>query len=350
MAETLGRPLAYLSLGLAAWVGGRVYWSQPSDALPPAAAAAVFDRATEPQRIAGKSHSRTMIIPRTSKRPAPHLTKLHRQTTGFTPALDPWQDGGRPSGLPFPVMVADGGKPLSTGRDTPPTNALAPVGKAGTHPIKRRWGGEVYAYSFWRVSTGAGPALAPGAQYGGSQSGLIGTVDPFGSPDRGLALLLRGSSTPDGSEREAALGMRWKPDSGWPLTLSAERRFRADGPDRFAAYLAGGFDGVPLVGKLTLNGYGQAGYATGRGGGGFFDAQTRADYPLAMIVGVPLSIGAGSWAGGQKGAARLDVGPTIGATVATEPVVLLVRLDWRLRVAGNAMPKDGLAVTVSTGF
>jgi hypothetical protein len=350
MAETLGRPLAYLSLGLAAWVSGRIYWSLPGDAFQPITPAPVLESATAPIRKAAQSDGTTAASPPTPKRRLPHIAQLRRKASGFTPASDPWQDRGRPSGLPFPVQVADGGKPLSTGRDTPPTNALAPVGKAGTHPTKRRWGGEVYAYSFWRVSTGGGPVLAPGAQYGGSQSGLIGIIDPFGSPDRGLALLLRGSGTPDGSEREVGLGLRWKPKAGWPLMLSAEHRFRDGGPDRFAAYLAGGFDDMPLLGKLKLNGYGQAGYATGRGGGGFFDAQARADYPLAAVGGVPLSVGAGSWAGGQKGAARLDVGPTIAAKVATEPAVLLVRLDWRLRVAGDAMPKDGLALTVSTGF
>jgi hypothetical protein len=349
MAETLGRPLAYLSLGLAAWVGGRVYWIQSGDPSAPTAAV-VFERAAQSLRVAAKTDRSTVALPSTPQRGPALKTRQLSKSYGFTPALVPRQDGGRPSGLPFPVQVADGGKPLSTDADTPPTDALAPAGKAGTHKMKRRWGGEVYAYSFWRVSTDDGPALAAGAQYGDSQSGLIGTIDPFGSPDRGLALLLRGSGTPNGDEREIALGLRWKPDTNWPLMLSAERRFRGSAPDRFAAYLAGGVDSSPLTGKLTLNGYGQAGYATGPGGGGFFDAHARAMHPLAEVGGIPLSVGAGSWAGGQKGVARLEVGPTISAKVDAGLTMLLIQLDWRLRAAGHAAPRDGLALTVSTGL
>jgi hypothetical protein len=214
----------------------------------------------------------------------------------------------------------------------------------------RRWGADIYAYSFWRFATGNGQALAPGAQYGGSQSGVIGTVDPFGEPDKGLAFLARGAITPDGDERELALGLRWKPDANWPFLLSAERRFRADAPDRFAAYVAGGVDALALTRKWQLDAYGQAGYATGRGGGGFFDGQARVTRPIAKVAGVPLSIGAGSWAGGQRGTRRLDAGPTAVARINTGPAVVVIQLDWRLRAAGNAEPKDGVAMTVSTGF
>ena len=72
--------------------------------------------------------------------------------------------------------------------------------------------------------------------------------------------------------------------------------------------------------------------------------------PLAEIGGAPLTVGAGSWAGGQRGAQRVDLGPTIAARVDTGPAALLIQLDWRLRAAGSAQPKDGVTLTVSTGF
>jgi hypothetical protein len=192
--------------------------------------------------------------------------------------------------------------------------------------------------------------LAPAAQYGGSQSGMIATVDLFHAPDRGLTFLARGSVTPDGDESELALGLRWKPDADWPVTLSAERRLRADAPDQFAAYMSGGMDALSLMGKWNLDAYGQVGYASGRGGGKFFDAQARIAHPLTELAGIPLSLGVGSWAGGQRGAKRIDIGPTAIARLAPGPAVVLVQLDWRLRAAGNAAPKDTIALTVSTGF
>ena len=361
MADLRGRPFAYVALTLSVWVGARVIISVGGDSLvaplPKATTAltAAPREATAFARSGAVSNDSQKFMglrPDRGHRPHPIPTNF-----GLTPAQDPWQNGGRPSGLSLLALVAGSDEPQSAGRDTPPSIALALKGEAGPperRPRARRgWGGEVYAYSFWRLSTGSGTALAPGAQYGGSQSGIIGTIDPFGAPERGLSLLARGSVTPDGNEREFALGFRWRPGKDWPLTLSAERRFRTDAPDRFAAYLAGGVDSLPIAGLWTLNAFGQAGYATGQGGGGFFDAQARAMHPLATIGRVPVSIGTGSWAGGQKDAMRFDVGPTIAAKVEAGSTSLLIQLDWRLRAAGNAgnaEPKGGLALTVSTGF
>jgi hypothetical protein len=352
MSDLRGRPLYYVALTLVAWVGGRLAWeSDWQFHLPPAEK--IADRAaTLPAPSLQKESVYTTAHKRTQG--AITLPRLPTQrSTSFRPppAMDPWQDGGWPSGLPSSALVAGGGEPMSPGRDTPPTNARAPAGKAGPPEFnRRRWGGDVYAYSFWRMGSGNGSALAPGAQYGGSQSGVIATLDPFGEPDRGLALLLRGSATPDWQEREVALGLRWRPDSGWPLSLAAERRFNMNGPDRFATYLAGGFDNLRLKGKLKASAFGQAGYVTGRGGGGFFDAQARVMHPLIKVAGVPVGIGAGSWAGGQKGAFRLDGGPTLEAQVETSLAKFRLQIDWRQKLAGNALPESGVALTVSTGF
>lgn len=58
----------------------------------------------------------------------------------------------------------------------------------------------------------------------------------------------------------------------------------------------------------------------------------------------------GLWAGGQKGAARLDFGPTIGTDVKVGETMIRVDADWRLRVAGDARPALGPALTLSTSF
>lgn len=207
----------------------------------------------------------------------------------------------------------------------------------------------IYGYNFWRQgSTGA--ALAPNAQYGGSQYGAIATWDPLGSAGKGPALLVRAAGTPDGLQKEVAVGARWRPDRKWPVSLSVERRFRFYGADGFAAYVAGGVDRVPLVGKLALDAYGQAGYSLGGTSSPFVDAQARVQHPLAKPLGIPIRIGAGAWVGGQKGAFRGDIGPTLSAQIDNRFADFTLQLDWRKRVVGNAAPVDGLALTVSTDF
>jgi hypothetical protein len=358
MADIRGRPFAFVALTLSAWIGARIMLSVNADGLvgPLTVSATPLMQSGQGVNTAvpdiGTAHATPLPLPT-------HFGQRYQPLSfstnfGLTSAQDPWQNGGRPSGSHSPALVAGGYEPQSTGRDTPPSNTLALTGEAGPPEVTlrthRRWGGEGYAYSFWRFSTGDSSALAPGAQYGGSQSGIVTTIDPFGHSDRGVSVLIRGAATPNLNEREVALGLRWRPDKDWPLTLSAERRFRADAPDRFAAYVAGGIDNRPIAGLWTLNAFGQAGYATGREGGGFFDAQSRVMHPVIKIGDVPISMGVGSWAGGQKGALRADAGPTIAATVDAGPTSLLIQLDWRLRAAGNAAPQNGLALTVSSSF
>ena len=359
MAEMRGRPFVYVALTLSIWVGLRVIISLDDNG-----SAATLPLPTIIQHPVTRD-APSIIVPVTTSVPTfPKLrgkrpSRLPRippvfNNFGLPPAQDPWQDGGRPPGLSLLALVASRDEPQSSGRDTPPSKALALTGEAGPPEreakAQRGLGVEVYIYSFWRFSTVSEPALGPSAQYGGSQSGIIGTIDPFGTPDRGLSLLARGSGTPAGEEREVALGFRWRPANDWPLTFSAERRFRVGAPDGYAAYLAGGFDTQPIAGRLSLDGFGQVGYVTGQTGGGFFDVQARAMHPLIKISGVPLSSGAGAWAGGQKGALRADVGPSLAAKVDTGLTPLLIQLDWRLRVAGNAETKNGFTLTVSTGF
>ena len=359
MADLRGRPFAYVALTLSVWVGARVIMSMDGASAKPASTFPLPKTVLPAIPRDGSAMivpvaARDSHVPPSRRRDRQYRPQQKSTHSGLTPAQDPWQDGGRPPGLSLLALVAGSDGPQSAGRDTPPSTALALMGEAGPpeqRPQQRQsWGGDVYAYSFWRFSTGASSALAPAAQYGGSQSGIIGTIDPFGAPDQGLSLLARGSMTPDGDESDVALGLRWRPGRAWPLTFSAERRFRVNAPDRFAAYLSGGVDALAITGRWTLDAFGQAGYATGKSGGGFFDAQARAVQPVITVSGVPLSAGAGAWAGGQKGVRRLDIGPTLSAKVDTGPTALLIQLDWRLRAGGNAEPKNSLALTVSTGF
>ncbi len=356
MPDVKGRPYAFLAIMLVLWASGRTLWSS-TGALPEKLSIPAMAKPQAPRLPTRAVAHPVMALPAPEKARALSLPAKRQQRAiiafdqhSLLPALVPWQDGGWPPGLPVPLRVAGDGKPLSPGRDTPPTIALAPLGEA--EPLnglrQKRW--QLYAYSFWRLGADRRQELAPAAQYGGSQIGGIFTFDPFGAAGKGMALMTRGAMTPNGKAREAAFGLRWQPQRGWPVQLTAEYRLRAHTPDNAALYIAGGIDQADLGGGWALNAFGQSGYATGPNGGVFYDAQLRATHALLPGSRRPLRAGGGLWAGGQENIGRVDIGPTFTAPVKLGEVPVLLQLDWRIRIHGNAAPKQGLAVTLSTGL
>ena len=166
-----------------------------------------------------------------------------------------------------------------------------------------------------------------------------------------LALLVRAAVAHDNlDEREVALGVRWRPIKKFPVSVTAERRFRHDRKDAFAIYAAGGVSDVQLPLKFRAESFAQAGVVSGKDAGPFFDAFVRSDRKVVSAQAVQIHAGAGAWAGGQRGAARLDIGPSLRTDILVGGAKLRLNLDWRFRVAGNATPGNGPALTLSTGF
>ena len=96
--------------------------------------------------------------------------------------------------------------------------------------------------------------------------------------------------------------------------------------------------------------YVQAGYVTGDFSSAFVDGQARITRPVAGADDFRLEAGAGAWGGAQEDAARLDVGPTAALTFRIGPARGRVSADYRFRVAGDAEPASGPALTVTAGF
>lgn len=216
--------------------------------------------------------------------------------------------------------------------------------------LGRKLAANFYAFSFWRFQA-PGQGLAAGGQYGGSQSGLIATVGFARDAQPRLALLLRTAVAHDNlRDREFAIGARWQPKADWPISLSAERRFRNVGTDSFALYVAGGRSDIRLPARFTVETYAQAGVVSDKNAEYFFDAQARAD--RRILPQAPLSIyaGAGVWTGGQRGIMRLDIGPSLRTELPLGPSRIRISADWRFRITGNAKPGNGPALTLSTGF
>lgn len=196
------------------------------------------------------------------------------------------------------------------------------------------------------------PQLANGARpasYGGTQAGAV-VRRALGGSAAAPDLILRGTYAPDRPRQaELALGANARPIPGVPVRLQAEvRATRTDRrTDMRPAVLAfTEIDRIELPLRLDAEGYAQVGWVGGSYSTAFADGQARLTRPIATMGGLRVRAGAGAWGGAQKFAERLDVGPTID--VVLDPV--RVTVDYRARVAGNASPGNGLAVTLSTGF
>jgi hypothetical protein len=236
--------------------------------------------------------------------------------------------------------------------------APAAEDRAGTSPPGRapvrRWSGDGWVLlrregNVASLATGAG-------SYGGSQFGAVVRYALQPGSARAPQLYLRGTGAigraPD---RGVAAGFAMRPAPRIPATLMIEARvdqtYGGGVIVRPAVAVVGGFGPRPGLQGLELEGYGQAGWVGGRESTAFFDLQAVADRRLVKpFAGADLRLGAGVWAGGQRGAARVDAGPrlTLRTTVAGAPSRLA--LDWRFRVAGQAEPGSGPALTLATGF
>lgn len=213
-------------------------------------------------------------------------------------------------------------------------------------PLTARAGLDRLQLSAWALLRGRpGPAsLAAGGTLGGSQAGarLTYHVSPL------LAASLR-SSSPVGGGRggEIAAGVRVTPFRSIPVSLTAERRqaigSTGGGRSAFAVFIEGGVYQQPMPWGFELDAYAQAGVVGIRRRDLFVDGGYTFTRPLFGRY----SAGFGMWGGVQPGLYRVDIGPRVSMRVRNN---MRVHLDWRQRVAGNAEPGSGPAVTLAADF
>jgi hypothetical protein len=233
---------------------------------------------------------------------------------------------------------------------TDPANANAAAWAAQQRLLQRRWSGS--AYVFARAS---GPAdFATATLLGGGQSGALIAFTPDPLSNHPVALTLRGAVAQDGfgidtGTAQGAIGLRYTLLPG--VTLAGEWLV-ASGSGAASGWtlrLAGGAEGS--VGRIDWSAYGEAGTVERDP---FAAAHVYAGARLPLRSNrLRLSAGAGVWAGVQDSggtADRIDIGPSarLRATGGRVPVTLAI--DYRVRVAGNAAPGSGVALTLSAGF
>lgn len=191
-------------------------------------------------------------------------------------------------------------------------------------------------------------SLAPGGTLGGSQVGARLTYK-F-TPK--IAASLRFSSSAGGvRDAEAAASFRWQPFASVPVTLNLERREalgRWGGRSAFAAYLEGGLYQKPIALGFDLDAYAQAGLVGVNSRDWFADGSAALTRPIWR----GLSGGVGLWAGGQRNGPdgalyRVDGGPRLSLAVRRN---LRVHADYRQRIAGDALPRSGPALTIAGDF
>jgi hypothetical protein len=197
-------------------------------------------------------------------------------------------------------------------------------------------------------------ASLPSGAYGSSQAGMV--LRYRLAPDSPLrpTLFLRASSglyRPRGEE--LAVGLALRPLPKLPVAVMGEARVtRTSSGDvvRPAVALVSEFPPVSLPLGLRGESYVQGGWVGGKDRTPFIDGQARIDKPVAKSGSAELRLGAGAWGGAQRGANRLDVGPTATLDLPVGPINTRLSADYRFRVAGDAAPGSGAAVTFSAGF
>ncbi len=352
MAESRGRPLVALSVVIVVWIAGRAAQLQMESSLPVLEVTPLttsVERDMPVDAALAQAFSAELTSP-----PAVHRVQPQARST---PVLMRVKNAREAPEFDYPEPMnwfALAPQQMSQTRlsrsrdDEQPIVMSAPnFIPSPEHSSRKRLA--FYGYSFWRNSQSAA-GIAPAGQYGGSQSGLIATYI-LGEDETAPALLGRVSVSPSpNTDREVALGIRWQPMAKLPVALSAERRFRSNGTDTFALYVAGGENGVQLPLGFELGGYAQAGILTDKKRTSFFDANMRIKRTVIKAGRIRFLAGGGAWSGGQTGAARLDIGPSLSAELPVGDTQYRIEADWRFRVAGQATPVNGPTLTVTTSF
>lgn len=344
-----GRPVRFVAMTLGGWTIFRVMAVMPFG-LPPAvkilraagtAAVAPLARATGADPAQG-------LPPPLAKRPqsdAPQRLSPRRLTVIATDQIAPpieapatlltnTQQAFAPENRSFLAGFDPGaGLPLAT---PPPSDHSS------------RWSG-----ALWLLVRGedrlSGRAIGP--RPGASQAGV--RLDYGLAPDSPLrpAVYARLSSAIRGqAATEVAAGVAIRPRLPLPLILAVERRagLSDGGRNAFALLAAGGVPSTDIGQGFRLDAYAQAGMVGLRSHDGFADGRVTIERPLALLPAIAL--GGALWGSTQPGVSRLDIGPQASVRLRVARQRMRLGVEWRQRIAGNATPASGPALTLGADF
>lgn len=327
-------PLRFLLTVMALWVGVRAAILLPGG--PGERPARTAAAATGAARASYPGITAPAAVPQPGQTIRIAEPQLAFSVARQPPTVDP------PGALPASAFQLA----AATRRWTMPKIIRTPSGRLPmlAAPLAPRGPGH-WSLSAWVLvrDDGGSVALAPGGTLGGSQAGArIAYGIGGGVSLSGRAYLpLRQTSG-----AELAPGIDWQPMRSLPLHLLAERRQRVgrNGRSTFALTLYGGAVHA-LTPRVRLDVYGQAGVVGLQRRDLFADGALR----VARRIG-PVELGAGAWGAAQPGAQRLDAGPSLSWRLPLRAANLRLQADWRFRLAGEAAPRSGPALTLAADF
>lgn len=369
--------LRFLAIAVIGWVGLR---AATLGMLPNAEA---FTLGTEPQRKTASARTELPAIVPTEFAPIPPISPMQVARPGYGPFAVPGPNGSLipiyyypvgarpqahyyPASLPMPRQTA-----LTPIAPMPAPQFYSPIPQLDEWPLSRIASSSMPArrssttapqqsiaqtfaqdridrmqLTAWALLRGEpGPvSLASSGTLGGSQAGARFAYN-F---SRQVALSIRGSAPVGGTRGgELAAGFRLTPLRSLPLSMTVERRQAIGdgwgGRSGFALFVEGGVYDRPMPWQFSLDGYVQAGVV------GVHDRDLFADggFTLSRPLFGRLSAGLGMWGGVQPGIYRVDAGPRLSLKVRNN---MRIHVDWRQRLAGNAEPGSGPALTLAGDF
>jgi hypothetical protein len=374
-----GEPLLVLMLIVGGWFAMRVMlWQSPFELPRPAE---ILRAVARPASLVGKAHP-AVGAPASGKL-APSAVPGPTDAPVAEPLPAPWLTADTPD-VPAPTaietpparqivgqqlllaaafahlelppeiaayFISSGGAPSAPALAD---NSPRPLVPATTRPAgsAARWTGD--AWLLLRDGS-SGPIAAGEPSYGRSQAGAVlrYRLAPS-SGHRPMAYVRTTRALSGPRESEVAAGLSARPLAGVPLRVAGEVRVSDEPAGREVRPAAFAVTELPPA-KLPLGlrgeAYAQAGYVGGHYATAFVDGQARFDGRVARLGRTgEVRAGGGVWGGAQKHAGRLDVGPSAAVSFRVGEAQSRVALDYRVRVAGDAAPKSGPALTISAGF
>lgn len=324
MTPGRGRPVRFLAIVTVGWVGMRVVL------LLPDAVEVVTQAAAE------------LGVPRVVAAPAVDNPSLR---TTFPQAYPPNHPRPRKSGaVSAPVDRTE--LALAFAVEPAAGQAMEPVADAPVLPRPDLPPGVARAGlsgSAW-IAVRGGSATGGPVQLGGGQAGMRMRL-PISRSNQ-VAVVGRIAAPLAGQGREAAFGLEWRPGGG-AVAVVAEQRIALDrGGNGTGLGIIAGIDRT-IGERIVVEGYGQAGIVVRAGTQPYADGAARALY---RVGSGRLRLGIGSWGVAQREGARVDIGPSAVAVLPIGKQPVRLSLDWRQRIAGQAAPGSGLALTLGSDF
>ena len=350
-----GRPLRFLAVLMLGWIGLRVMAQMDFAVEPTALAVATSQHA--PHRIVAVAPAPL----RMDRPPVQILWPVARSVSGSNVMVQPVTVATKPSGnfgaptdmLDFiRQMVAFSNRHYASqdmgARPSPIPFATPPPVSKQVPSAPDRW--QASGWLLVRPGKASAVQTAPVGRLGGSQAGLrIDYALAPSSPHRPALYARATAALQDPAAPEAAIGLAIRPLPDLPVSIGIERRVAlgSGGRNAMAIVGAGGFGPVDIAPGLYAEGYGQAGIVGFRRGDRFVDGRIAL---LAPVKAGALRIGGAISGGAQPGVSRLDIGPEMQLRLPLPRANARLSIEWRERIAGDAAPPSGLAITLATDF